>query len=291
MTTAITWPRRGQLAKAVDDDLGVNPLPLAEVLVAPARVGLMDATKAALRDLEVAELPFPSPVRLARLRATTGLRMPDCCVLLAAEDGATAATIATFDDRLVQAAEAREPAGRRTRNRFSITEAGRAALGQWLATDPEEPHFQVEGVLRTFFGDQGTGDDLVASMRTTAEMLGFVDEYLADGGPLSMLEDQTDRVAAPRVEFRGRPMYPERLHVVALAIDVTTRLLKTLDDFFTESGALMAEFRPLVRPVRPRRPTSTSVRFWRRHWSPDPGRHCRRCGRNASWETGWRHRR
>ena len=83
----------GQLAKAVDDNLGVNPLPLAEVLVAPARVGLMDATKAALRDLEVAELPFPSPVRLARLRATTGLRMPDCCVLLAAEDGATAARL------------------------------------------------------------------------------------------------------------------------------------------------------------------------------------------------------
>ena len=31
----------------------------------------------------------------------------------------------------------REPAGRRTRNRFSITEPGRAALADWLATEPE----------------------------------------------------------------------------------------------------------------------------------------------------------
>jgi hypothetical protein len=37
-------------------------------------------------------------------------------------------------------------------------------------------------------------------------------------------------------------MFPERLHVVALAIDVTTRLLKTLDDFFTESSGEVAEW-------------------------------------------------
>jgi len=142
----------------------------------------------------------------------------------------------------------REPAGRRTRNRFSITETGRAALAQWLATEPEEPHFQVEGVLRTFFGDQGTREDLAASMQTTAEMarsmldemLGFVEEYLEAGGPLSILEDQPEPVAGQRVEFHGRPMFPERLHVVALAIDVTTRLLKTLGDFFAESSAEVA---------------------------------------------------
>jgi DNA-binding PadR family transcriptional regulator len=135
-----------------------------------------------------------------------------------------------------------EPAGRRSRNRLSITNAGRQALSEWLRSEPEEPHFQVEGVLRTFFADSGTPDDLVASMQATAEkaramleeMLGFVDEYLADGGPVSMLEQPT--VRGPR-QFGGRPMFPDRLHVVALAIDVTTRLLKVLDDFFTEAGA------------------------------------------------------
>jgi len=96
------------LAGAIDDDLGTNPLTLAEVLVVPARDGRLEPVQTALRDLEVDELPFPpdTAVRLAQLRASTGLKMPDCCVLLAAE--AAGATIASFDDRLVHTAEARK---------------------------------------------------------------------------------------------------------------------------------------------------------------------------------------
>ncbi len=46
--------------------------------------------------LEIQELPFPADaaVRLAQLRATTDLKMPDCCVLLVAEDAG--ASIASF---------------------------------------------------------------------------------------------------------------------------------------------------------------------------------------------------
>ncbi len=96
------------LAQAIEDELAANTLTLAEVLVVPARDGRLDAVRTALRDLEVQELPFPadSAVRLAQLRANTGLKMPDCCVLLAAED--VGACVASFDDRLVKAAEARE---------------------------------------------------------------------------------------------------------------------------------------------------------------------------------------
>lgn len=96
------------LANAVDGDLAVNPLTLAEVLVAPVRHGQVDGVLAALRALEIQELPFPADtaLRLAQLRATTGLKMPDCCVLLAAEDAA--ASVASFDERLAQAAEMRD---------------------------------------------------------------------------------------------------------------------------------------------------------------------------------------
>lgn len=92
------------LMEAVDEDIAANPLTLAEVLVAPARQGRLDLAQTALRALEVSELPFPpdTSVRLAQLRASTGLKMPDCCVLLAAEQAT--ATIASFDDRLRQAA-------------------------------------------------------------------------------------------------------------------------------------------------------------------------------------------
>ena len=95
------------LIQAIDDDLAANSFTLAEVLLVPVRDGRLDPVQAALRDLEVQELPFPvdTAVRLAQLRATTGLGMPDCCVLLAAEDAA--ASVASFDERLAQAAEDR----------------------------------------------------------------------------------------------------------------------------------------------------------------------------------------
>jgi len=95
------------LAQAIDDDLAVSSLTLADVLVVPARDGRLEPVRSALRELVIHELPFPADTaaQLARLRATTGLKMPDCCVLLAVEDAA--ASLAPFDERLAQAAESR----------------------------------------------------------------------------------------------------------------------------------------------------------------------------------------
>ena len=143
-----------------------------------------------------------------------------------------------------------EPAGERTRNRYTITDTGREALRDWLGTVPEEPHFQVEGVLRMFFGDQGTPEQLATSMQASAEMarsmlnemLGFVDEYLEEGGPLWMLEHGVSEPDGDRLEFHGRPMFPERLHVVALAIDVTTRLLETIHSFCNDAAGQAASW-------------------------------------------------
>jgi len=148
--------------------------------------------------------------------------------------------------RLVELGWARveeEPAGARTRKRYFVTPEGTAALTTWLTTEPEEPHFQIEGVLRAFYADQGSPEDLARSMRATAamardmlsELVGHAAEYLEDGGPLSLLERGVG-AEGDRQEFHGRPMFPERLHSVALAIDVTTSLLSTLQQFF-ERGA------------------------------------------------------
>jgi predicted nucleic acid-binding protein len=51
-------------------------------------------------------LPFPAEaaLRLASLRATVGLRMPDCCVLLVAQE--SRASVASFDQQLRRAAAA-----------------------------------------------------------------------------------------------------------------------------------------------------------------------------------------
>ncbi|QGK71302.1 PIN domain-containing protein [Allosaccharopolyspora coralli] len=92
------------LTREIGEDFGANPLTLAEVLVVPARDNRLETVRTALRELEVQELPFPddTAVKLAELRAATGLKMPDCCVLLTAEH--CAARVASFDDRVIQAA-------------------------------------------------------------------------------------------------------------------------------------------------------------------------------------------
>ena len=92
------------LIKTADEMLGASPLTIAEVLVGPARAGTIDAAQAALAALAVTTVPLTTeaPARLAVLRATSRLRLPDCCVLLAAETAN--ADIATLDDKLARAA-------------------------------------------------------------------------------------------------------------------------------------------------------------------------------------------
>ena len=93
------------LLEWADQPLTCSQMTLAEVLVAPARHGRLDAAQDAIARLGVGELPFAADAapRLASLRAATNLNLPDCCVLLAAED-APAGRILTFDDRLGRAA-------------------------------------------------------------------------------------------------------------------------------------------------------------------------------------------
>ncbi|HUP17141.1 MAG TPA: PadR family transcriptional regulator [Acidimicrobiia bacterium] len=138
----------------------------------------------------------------------------------------------------------KEPAGGRKRNRYTITPEGESALRDWLATAPDEPHFEIEGILRVFYGDQGSVDDLVSSLTATAqeartmldELTGIVDEYLEEGGPLWMLEHDVGGPSQERLEFHGRVIFPERLHVVAFVQEAITRLLADLEAFSVEAA-------------------------------------------------------
>ena len=89
------------LTRAAARSLAASPLTVAEVLVGPARAGRADDAVGVLRALGVSEVPLPQDgsTRLAELRARTGLKLPGCCVLLAAE-AAPADAVLTFDDRL-----------------------------------------------------------------------------------------------------------------------------------------------------------------------------------------------
>jgi predicted nucleic acid-binding protein len=94
------------LLGAADQPLACSPITLAEVLVGPARRDQLEAARATIAELDVEVIPLgvEAPVRLAALRAGTGLKLPDCCVLLAA-DAAAAGAVLTFDDALAREVE------------------------------------------------------------------------------------------------------------------------------------------------------------------------------------------
>lgn len=92
------------LADTGAEPLGASTVSLAETLVAPARAGRLPEATAALERLGIAELPLgpQAAARLAQLRADTGRKLPDCAILLAAQehDG----VVASFDAALIDAA-------------------------------------------------------------------------------------------------------------------------------------------------------------------------------------------
>jgi predicted nucleic acid-binding protein len=101
--------RAGEVLRGAGAEvLAIHPITLAEVLVGPTRTGQQKVVLEALDLLDVEILGFgdhTAPVQLAELRATTRLKLPDCCVLHAAMEAG--ATIATFDLDLARAARER----------------------------------------------------------------------------------------------------------------------------------------------------------------------------------------
>ena len=83
----------------------MHQLTLAEVLVGAVRTGRGSQLFDDLTSIGVvAHQPSANePLILAELRATTGLKMPDCCVLAVAQHEAL--PLATFDDQLARAAQ------------------------------------------------------------------------------------------------------------------------------------------------------------------------------------------
>lgn len=90
------------------DELVLHPVTLAECLVVPARAGLANEVRDQLMDGLGMRLSRPGddePLRVAAVRAETGIGLPDCYVLALAEESGSA--LATFDSALRAAAIAR----------------------------------------------------------------------------------------------------------------------------------------------------------------------------------------
>ena len=92
------------LRRSAGEGFLVHSLNLAEVLVGGVKAGrgpemLTDLEAIGIR---IADRPEGEPLRLANLRVSSGLKLPDCCAL---DTALTAGTpLATFDDALARTA-------------------------------------------------------------------------------------------------------------------------------------------------------------------------------------------
>ncbi|MCY4517043.1 MAG: PIN domain-containing protein [Acidimicrobiaceae bacterium] len=90
-----------------NEDALLHPVTLAECLVAPAQLGVLEDSAAALRAaFEIPDIDHDAPLRWAALRAETGLRLPYTIVLDTALRH-DARALATFDTKLATVATAR----------------------------------------------------------------------------------------------------------------------------------------------------------------------------------------
>ena len=97
--------RHHSRAVAVNYEIGsenslLHPVTLAECLVAPARLGVLDEASVRLQAAFDIDIVDPgAPLRWAKLRAETRLRLPDVIVLDTALNR-RARAVATFDEQL-----------------------------------------------------------------------------------------------------------------------------------------------------------------------------------------------
>lgn len=130
---------------------------------------------------------------------------------------ASAANLYREQQRLVRlgwAAVDVEAAGpERTRNRYTITAEGRAALEQWLGDRPGPTNLESEAFLRIWFADAGTPSQLATTLRAQA------DEARATVGHVVELFEQYLAGAGP---------FPERAHLNAIVGELIADLFSTL---------------------------------------------------------------
>lgn len=101
------------------------------------------------------------------------------------------------------ATASQEAVGRRPRTVYQITPAGRRVLRRWLNAEAAPAALEAEELLRTFLSDQGTKEQLLATLRgmrdraleERARGAQICADYLATGGP-----------------------FPNRLHIIGLMV-------------------------------------------------------------------------
>jgi DNA-binding PadR family transcriptional regulator len=93
------------------------------------------------------------------------------------------------------AKSSREMTGARPRTVYTVTARGRTALRRWLDETPAPPSLEFEGLVKVFFADGGTLEQLRTTLRAIAA---------TSDGRLEVLEAKVEQNEAADVPFPDR---------------------------------------------------------------------------------------
>ena len=96
-----------------------------------------------------------------------------------------------------------EMTGSRPRTLYAITDQGRAALRDWLDEAPAAPSLEFEGMIKVFFSDGGSVDQLRATLASIAE---------TSEARLVELQAKVDE------NIKGDVAFPERLPINTIGL-------------------------------------------------------------------------
>ena len=106
--------------------------------------------------------------------------------------------------------------GRRARTSYEITAPGRQAVSEWLATAPRPTALESEPLLRVFFADLATPDQVLAA----------ISQIRQDGTDIL----DTGRVVGPEY-LAGTAPFQDQLHVRALILDFLSHYARMLTEW------------------------------------------------------------
>ena len=120
-----------------------------------------------------------------------------------------------------------ELTGRRKRTLYTITPRGLRALRRWLRQPSSRPEFESEAVVRAFFAEHGSKEDLLATVRSLRE---HTAAFRAQGA--EVLRDYVE----------GTGPFPERLHIVALVSGYFISYVTMLESWSTWAEEVVEEW-------------------------------------------------
>lgn len=117
----------------------------------------------------------------------------------------------------------------RSRNVYTITDAGRDALGDWSSTRTEPPQLESEALLRFLFADSGSLDDL-------ARVLDELEEDATD-----LHRSVVELMASYLDEDDGHP-FPHRAHLSVVFAVAQLEMLRAMERWIDFARSEMAEW-------------------------------------------------